>query len=231
MFKADFYVQWWLFNVWRVFHFSSCTVAAAEPRRWPPSWENQGQQSLHSASHYPGARLPHHQSGHRGRQVGIHIFHLTWIPSAVNTPILFTPPIIYHLIILPPRLTRYFSLRLLLPHLCACLLVPHSPDDLLNALNEGISRADVIITSGGVSMGEKVCNQGERKCTHSITALCFTDTLWWWVDWQPFFERTLWEKSRTYFFMVWVNKACTSTRSHCWHIVHQKLVRQPWVFI
>ncbi|XP_028838191.1 gephyrin isoform X3 [Denticeps clupeoides] len=31
---------------------------------------------------------------------------------------------------------------------------PH-PDDLLNALNEGISRADVIITSGGVSMGEK----------------------------------------------------------------------------
>ncbi len=31
-----------------------------------------------------------------------------------------------------------------------------SPDDLLNALNEGISRADVIITSGGVSMGEKV---------------------------------------------------------------------------
>lgn len=32
----------------------------------------------------------------------------------------------------------------------------HSPDDLLNALNEGISRADVIITSGGVSMGEKV---------------------------------------------------------------------------
>jgi len=32
-----------------------------------------------------------------------------------------------------------------------------SPDDLLNALNEGISRADVIITSGGVSMGEKVC--------------------------------------------------------------------------
>nr|XP_046147862.1 gephyrin isoform X10 [Oncorhynchus gorbuscha] len=36
---------------------------------------------------------------------------------------------------------------------------PHSPDDLLNALNEGISRADVIITSGGVSMGEKVCEQ------------------------------------------------------------------------
>lgn len=35
-------------------------------------------------------------------------------------------------------------------------VVPYSPDDLLNALNEGISRADVIITSGGVSMGEKV---------------------------------------------------------------------------
>ncbi|XP_032919846.1 gephyrin isoform X9 [Catharus ustulatus] len=33
--------------------------------------------------------------------------------------------------------------------------VPDCPDDLLNALNEGISRADVIITSGGVSMGEK----------------------------------------------------------------------------
>ncbi|KAM7041651.1 gephyrin isoform 4-T4 [Acridotheres tristis] len=32
---------------------------------------------------------------------------------------------------------------------------PDCPDDLLNALNEGISRADVIITSGGVSMGEK----------------------------------------------------------------------------
>ncbi|MEQ2219179.1 hypothetical protein XENOCAPTIV_013717 [Xenoophorus captivus] len=31
-----------------------------------------------------------------------------------------------------------------------------SPDDLLSALHEGISRADVIITSGGVSMGEKV---------------------------------------------------------------------------
>lgn len=31
-----------------------------------------------------------------------------------------------------------------------------SPDDLLNALNEGINRADVIITSGGVSLGEKV---------------------------------------------------------------------------
>ncbi|XP_064920366.1 gephyrin isoform X6 [Columba livia] len=33
--------------------------------------------------------------------------------------------------------------------------LPDGPDDLLNALNEGISRADVIITSGGVSMGEK----------------------------------------------------------------------------
>ncbi|XP_042670369.1 gephyrin isoform X13 [Centrocercus urophasianus] len=35
--------------------------------------------------------------------------------------------------------------------------LPDCPDDLLNALNEGISRADVIITSGGVSMGEKNC--------------------------------------------------------------------------
>ncbi|XP_028997475.1 gephyrin b isoform X2 [Betta splendens] len=35
-------------------------------------------------------------------------------------------------------------------------IVGDNPDDLLNALNEGISRADVIITSGGVSMGEKM---------------------------------------------------------------------------
>ncbi|XP_076833677.1 gephyrin a isoform X11 [Brachyhypopomus gauderio] len=35
-------------------------------------------------------------------------------------------------------------------------IVGDNPDDLLNALNEGISRADVIITSGGVSMGEKL---------------------------------------------------------------------------
>ncbi|XP_026141619.1 gephyrin-like isoform X11 [Carassius auratus] len=34
-------------------------------------------------------------------------------------------------------------------------IVGDNPDDLLSALNEGISRADVIITSGGVSMGEK----------------------------------------------------------------------------
>ncbi|XP_017332232.1 gephyrin isoform X7 [Ictalurus punctatus] len=34
-------------------------------------------------------------------------------------------------------------------------IVGDNPDDLLNALNEGISHADVIITSGGVSMGEK----------------------------------------------------------------------------
>ncbi|XP_059354152.1 gephyrin b isoform X7 [Carassius carassius] len=34
-------------------------------------------------------------------------------------------------------------------------IVGDNPDDLLNALNEGITRADVIITSGGVSMGEK----------------------------------------------------------------------------
>uniref|UniRef100_A0A673IYE4 Gephyrin-like n=1 Tax=Sinocyclocheilus rhinocerous TaxID=307959 RepID=A0A673IYE4_9TELE len=34
-------------------------------------------------------------------------------------------------------------------------IVGDNPDDLLNALHEGISRADVIITSGGVSMGEK----------------------------------------------------------------------------
>ncbi|KAG9327898.1 hypothetical protein JZ751_010434, partial [Albula glossodonta] len=35
-------------------------------------------------------------------------------------------------------------------------IVGDNPDDLLNALNEGISRADVIITSGGVSMGNPV---------------------------------------------------------------------------
>ncbi|XP_055042443.1 gephyrin b isoform X1 [Paramisgurnus dabryanus] len=34
-------------------------------------------------------------------------------------------------------------------------IVGDNPDDLLNALNEGINRADVIITSGGVAMGEK----------------------------------------------------------------------------
>ncbi|XP_051500269.1 gephyrin-like isoform X3 [Myxocyprinus asiaticus] len=34
-------------------------------------------------------------------------------------------------------------------------IVGDNPDDLLNALNEGINRADVILTSGGVSMGEK----------------------------------------------------------------------------
>uniref|UniRef100_H3D3V4 Gephyrin n=1 Tax=Tetraodon nigroviridis TaxID=99883 RepID=H3D3V4_TETNG len=34
-------------------------------------------------------------------------------------------------------------------------IVGDNPDDLLSALNEGISRADVIITSGGVAMGEK----------------------------------------------------------------------------
>lgn len=51
-------------------------------------------------------------------------------------------------------------------------LMFHSPDDLLNALNEGISRADVIITSGGVSMGEKV------RWQLAGTSQCFTDTLW-----------------------------------------------------
>lgn len=43
--------------------------------------------------------------------------------------------------------------------ICPLLLLFYrvfSPDDLLSALHEGISRADVIITSGGVSMGEKV---------------------------------------------------------------------------
>ncbi|XP_042318471.1 gephyrin isoform X10 [Sceloporus undulatus] len=42
-------------------------------------------------------------------------------------------------------------------------IVGDNPDDLLNALNEGISRADVIITSGGVSMGEKVCAKHSSK--------------------------------------------------------------------
>lgn len=70
-----------------------------------------------------------------------------------------------------------FPFLLLVVNVCVCFFVPHSPDDLLNALNEGISRADVIITSGGVSMGEKVWWQS-KKCTHPIMALCFTDTLW-----------------------------------------------------
>uniref|UniRef100_A0A8D0BV93 Gephyrin n=1 Tax=Salvator merianae TaxID=96440 RepID=A0A8D0BV93_SALMN len=42
-------------------------------------------------------------------------------------------------------------------------IVGDNPDDLLNALNEGISRADVIITSGGVSMGEKVCAKWKQN--------------------------------------------------------------------
>lgn len=49
-------------------------------------------------------------------------------------------------------ITRGSSMPLIFLLVLSC-----SPDDLLNALNEGISRADVIITSGGVSMGEKVC--------------------------------------------------------------------------
>lgn len=44
--------------------------------------------------------------------------------------------------------------RYLIPPACI-----FSPDDLLSALHEGISRADVIITSGGVSMGEKVTTE------------------------------------------------------------------------
>lgn len=79
----------WLLNVSRVclmFNFSPCVVVAAEPRRRPPSWEDQGQQSLHPAGHYPGARLPHHQSGHRGRQVRLQVYSL-------NLSILVTPPI------------------------------------------------------------------------------------------------------------------------------------------
>ncbi|KTF90775.1 hypothetical protein cypCar_00034588 [Cyprinus carpio] len=48
-------------------------------------------------------------------------------------------------------------------------VVSCSPDDLLNALNEGISRADVIITSGGVSMGEKWLD-----CSKTVTLKRFT---------------------------------------------------------
>ena len=50
----------------------------------------------------------------------------------------------------------YFTHTYMCLLVCVFACVHHSPDDLLNALNEGISRADVIITSGGVSMGEKV---------------------------------------------------------------------------
>ena len=63
-------------------------------------------------------------------------------------------------------LNRWFSFQQALylkifPCVLICLFFFFSsPDDLLNALNEGISRADVIITSGGVSMGEKVRKNG-----------------------------------------------------------------------
>ncbi|XP_043929865.1 gephyrin isoform X7 [Protopterus annectens] len=54
-------------------------------------------------------------------------------------------------------------------------IVGDNPDDLLNALNEGISRADVIITSGGVSMGEKTlhpasCREDRRTSATSSRA-------------------------------------------------------------
>lgn len=66
--------------------------------------------------------------------------------SNIRAGLLFRAPPQTSLITLPviSRLT-------LMCHACFC-----SPDDLLSALHEGISRADVIITSGGVSMGEKV---------------------------------------------------------------------------
>lgn len=50
-------------------------------------------------------------------------------------------------------------------------LFSSSPDDLLNALNEGISRADVIITSGGVSMGEKVWKNGAHENLSPVMSL------------------------------------------------------------
>lgn len=61
-----------------------------------------------------------------------------------------------------------------------CFFVFHSPDDLLSALNEGISRADVVITSGGVAMGEKVRWRQSRKIA------LFTDTQWQRVGLQSF---------------------------------------------
>lgn len=60
-----------------------------------------------------------------------------------------------------------------------------SPDDLLNALNEGISRADVIITSGGVSMGEKVWKMGlvdMYPCNilaYSLLTVCDLVNIWY----------------------------------------------------
>lgn len=61
-----------------------------------------------------------------------------------------------HLYLCTRVLTYAVTLNSSMPLICLPVLFC-SPDDLLNALNEGISRADVIITSGGVSMGEKVC--------------------------------------------------------------------------
>lgn len=71
-----------------------------------------------------------------------------------------------------------FLLKSIFSTIFVFLFLLHSPDDLLNALNEGISRADVIITSGGVSMGEKVWWHS-TKCTHPVVVLWLTDTLWW----------------------------------------------------
>ena len=54
-------------------------------------------------------------------------------------------------------MSSIFILNLYVSNTNRCFFVfIFSPDDLLSALNEGISRADVIITSGGVAMGEKV---------------------------------------------------------------------------
>uniref|UniRef100_A0A3Q4HYZ4 Gephyrin n=1 Tax=Neolamprologus brichardi TaxID=32507 RepID=A0A3Q4HYZ4_NEOBR len=55
--------------------------------------------------------------------------------------------------------------------------VAGGPDDLLNALNEGISRADVIITSGGVSMGEKVQWQKPVKNLEIMFVFVFFSSL------------------------------------------------------
>ncbi len=182
---------------------SPCVVVAAEPRRRPPSWENQGQQSLHPAGHYPGARLPHHQSGHRGRQVRLCVYSL-------NIHTCYTSNITYYFTMLPLNslfpsiISSPVSWWLTCVCVCVCLSLPHSPDDLLNALNEGISRADVIITSGGVSMGEKVWWQN-WKSTRPIVALCFTDTLWYRRERQPLFWSKWWKNNSYFLWVVWVH--------------------------
>lgn len=79
--------------------------------------------------------------------------------------------------LMPTQWIKWFSFKLALIGKILSLWLTYlslflsSPDDLLNALNEGISRADVIITSGGVSMGEKVWKDGIHENLSAVMSL------------------------------------------------------------